>query len=62
MIAKRGMPMRIREKVKIKGTDIKAVIIQIGPKGLCMLSSKEFGAFDRTVYGPWELEKIEEEK
>ena len=53
--------MRIKEEVKIKGTDIEAIIIQIGPKGLCMLSSKDFGAFDRTVYGSWELEKIEEE-
>lgn len=53
--------MKIKSKVKIKDTDMIAVITQIGPKGLCMLSSDEFSIFDRTVYGPWELEEIKEE-
>ena len=54
--------MKIKSKVKIIGTDITAEVRQIGQHGLCLLSSDKFGVFDRTVYGPWELEKIEEEK
>lgn len=53
--------MNLKSKVKIKGTNIVAVITQIEPKGLCMLSSNEFSIFDRTVYGPWELEEIKGE-
>ncbi|MBV4447961.1 hypothetical protein KM799_15325 [Clostridium tyrobutyricum] len=53
--------MKIKSKVKIKDTDITAKVIQIGQHGLCLLSSDEFGVFDRTVYGPWELEEIKEE-
>jgi hypothetical protein len=44
--------------VKIKNTDKIATVIQIGIRGLLMLSSKDFHAFDRTVYGPWEVEEI----
>ncbi|WP_195603823.1 hypothetical protein [Clostridium tyrobutyricum] len=53
--------MKIKSKVKIIGTDITAEVRQIGQHGLCLLSSDKFGVFDRTVYGPWELEEIKEE-
>jgi hypothetical protein len=53
--------MNLKSKVKIKGTEIIAEVRQIGQHGLCLLSSNEFSIFDRTVYGPWELEEIKEE-
>ena len=51
--------MAIGTKVRVRGTDIEGKIIRKGQTGLYMLSIiTPHSAFDRTVYGKWELEVI----
>lgn len=52
--------MELGSKVKIKDTSIIAIVTQIGRRGLLMLSSKDLHAFDRNVYGTWEVEEVME--
>lgn len=52
--------MELGSKVKIKGIDVTAKVVQIGIHGLLMLHSDDLHAFDRTVYGPWEVEELKE--
>ena len=54
--------MELGSTVKIKGTDIIAVVTQIGEHGLLMLDSDSLHAFDRSVYAPWEVEEMKEEE
>ena len=51
--------LRVGEKVKVKDTDMIGTVIRHGGQGLYNLDIKtKHSAFDRTVYGEWELEKI----
>jgi len=51
----------MKGKVRIKGTDIVATIMQKGTHGLYMVSSEQLEGFDRTIYSPEELEEIKED-
>lgn len=51
--------LRVGDEVKIKNTDMSGVINRVGAMGLYAVTIKtEHSAFDRTVYGTWELEKV----
>lgn len=51
--------MAIGTKVRVKDTDIIGEIIRKGRTGLYMINIiTPHSAFDRTVYGKWELEII----
>lgn len=53
--------MNIGELVRVKGTDIEGVIIREGRTGLYMLdvTTEGYSGFGRTVFGEWDLERIE---
>lgn len=51
--------LRVGEKVKIKDTNMIGTVIRHGGQGLYNLDiTTPHSAFDRTVYGEWELEKF----
>ena len=51
--------MKIGTSVRVKGTDMEGTIIRKGKTGLYQIDIKsEHSAFDRTVYGEWDLEEI----
>lgn len=51
--------LKIKDKVRVKGTDMEGIITRIGQTGLLMIDiTTEHSAFDRNVFGKWELEKI----
>lgn len=51
--------LSIGDKVRVKDSDIVGTVIRHGGRGLYNLDlESEHSAFDRTVFGCWELEKI----
>lgn len=52
--------LRVGDKVSIKDTNMIGSVVRVGGQGLYSLNIlTAHSAFDRTVYGEWELEKIE---
>jgi hypothetical protein len=53
------MMFHIKDEVIVKGTDIEGIITRIGQTKLLMIDiTTPHSAFDRNVFGEWELEKI----
>ncbi|MEG0133074.1 MAG: hypothetical protein RR851_10315 [Clostridium sp.] len=51
--------LKIKDKVSVKGADIKGIITRIGQTKMIMIDiTTPHSAFDRNVFGEWELEKI----
>lgn len=52
--------LSVGDKVRVKDSDIIGTIIRHGGQELYNLNIlTEHSAFDRTVYGEWDLEKID---
>lgn len=53
------MMFEIKDPVRVKDTDMEGIITRKGQTGLYMIDiTTEHSAFDRVVFGEWELEKI----
>ncbi|WP_346884364.1 hypothetical protein [Clostridium sp. UBA4395] len=53
------MMFEVKDEVRVKGTDIEGIITRIGQTRLLMIDiTTPHSAFDRNVFGEWELEKI----
>ncbi|MEG2918843.1 MAG: hypothetical protein RR851_13020 [Clostridium sp.] len=49
----------VGDKVKIKYSDMVAIVSRVGGGGLYLVTIKTpHSGFERTVYGEWELDKI----
>lgn len=49
----------VKDKVRVKDSDIEGIITRIGQTGLYMIDIiTPHSAFDRNVFGKWDLEKI----
>lgn len=52
--------LRVGDRVSIKDTDMIGSVVRVGGQGLYnLVIDTPHSAFDRTVYGEWELEKID---
>jgi len=50
---------KVKDRVRVKDTDIEGIITRIGRKKLLMIDiTTEHSVFDRNIFSEWELEKI----